>query len=353
MSKFHPPFIHFSPHAAPKGDGTLPRWIAPRERGTWYRETFREFFDTRVEQHGYPVVSDGLSAHLTFADLPPKLDEAEHRLAIGWTAEIAAFAQDERFVAALGLLALLAQHARKIEEVPELSNAFGAIRDRVVLHAIDPNVPYWFRSVAAYQSGTGVVPPGHTGELTTESLNPPTESRSDASDSGDAPLNQEAANPPGNSLGRFVTKNKKYYSRALDELRRGFQQSDWVSFVFPQLSGFALGDKTNEYSIRDLAEARAYLEHPPLGKRLRRIVAALLALDGRDALAIFACPDNLRVRASLTLFEKAAPEDPAFALALDRYFHGRRDPLTLKLLRSDSANPGAGASGSTRQTGTK
>ncbi len=150
--------------------------------GTWSRETFFEFFEARLDQHWYPVVSDGLSAILTFADLPPKLDDTGRRFAIGWTAEIAATAEQERFVAALGLLALLARSAPKTEEVPELSRTFVAIRDRIAPNAIDANVPYWFSRIAAYQIGTGIVPPGHEGELTAHLLNPPTDTGFDLSD---------------------------------------------------------------------------------------------------------------------------------------------------------------------------
>jgi uncharacterized protein (DUF1810 family) len=353
MSKFYPPFVRFSLYSVPKGDGKIPHWLTPRDRGTWSRETFLAFFEARLDQHWYPVVSDGLSATLTFADLPPKLDDTEYRLAIGWTAEIAATAEHERFVAALGLLALLARIAPRTEEVAELSRAFVAIRDRVAPNAIDANVPYWFSRVAAYQIGTGIVPPGHAGELTAQSLNPATDTGFKVSDfAEDAPA-EKAGRGSGISLKRFIPENKKHFSLALAELRRGFQHTGWVPFVFPQLSRSALGDKVDERGIRDVFEARAYLQHPTLGKRVRQIVRALLAIEGREALAIFACPDNLRVRASLTLFEKAAPEDPLFSLALDRFFNGRRDPLTLQLLASDVPKTATRGFGTLRQSGSK
>lgn len=71
------------------------------------------------------------------------------------------------------------------------------------------------------------------------------------------------------------------------------------------------------------------------------------------ALAMFACPDNLRVRASLTLSEKEAPEEPVFSLALDRCFNRRGDPLTLQLLQPDLLKAATHAFGKTGQTGSE
>jgi len=47
-------------------------------------------------------------------------------------------------------------------------------------------------------------------------------------------------------------------------------------------------------------------------------------------------PDDLKFRSSMTLFAAAAPKDPLeeplFSAALDKFFRGERDPLTLELL---------------------
>ena len=42
--------------------------------------------------------------------------------------------------------------------------------------------------------------------------------------------------------------------------------------------------------------------------------------------------DALKLRSSLTLFARAAPEDPLFGEVLDRYFDGRPDDATDALL---------------------
>ena len=69
-----------------------------------------------------------------------------------------------------------------------------------------------------------------------------------------------------------------------------------------------------------------------LGPRLVEAVEAILALPGHDARAVFGSPDDLKLRSSLTLFQATAPDEPCFQQALDKYFAGTRDPLTVERL---------------------
>ena len=70
------------------------------------------------------------------------------------------------------------------------------------------------------------------------------------------------------------------------------------------------------YAIASLDEARAYLAHPVLGARLRECAALLLAASGRTATDILGSVDAMKVRSSMTLFHRAAPDDPVFAEVL-------------------------------------
>ena len=125
------------------------------------------------------------------------------------------------------------------------------------------------------------------------------------------------------------------YDRALAELRAGRKRTHWMWFVFPQLAGLGRSATARRYAISSLAEARAYLAHPTLGARLRACVAALLDLPaGATAHQILGDVDTLKLRSSLTLFARAAPGDPLFRAALDRYSGGAHDPATDDLLRS-------------------
>ncbi len=144
-------------------------------------------------------------------------------------------------------------------------------------------------------------------------------------------MGQAAPRAP-DPLSRFVEAQAGVYDGVLAELRRGQKTGHWMWFVFPQIAGLGRSPTARFYAIADLAEARAYLAHPVLGPRLVEAVEAINALPGRDAHAVFGSPDDLKLRSSLTLFQAADPDEPAFQRALDKYFGGRADPLTLEKL---------------------
>ena len=82
------------------------------------------------------------------------------------------------------------------------------------------------------------------------------------------------------------------------------------------------------YAIASLDEARAYLAHPVLGPRLRECAGLVLATRDRTAEAIFGGIDAVKLRSSMTLFMRAAPDEPQFATVIDRYFAGIADDAT-------------------------
>jgi uncharacterized protein (DUF1810 family) len=135
-------------------------------------------------------------------------------------------------------------------------------------------------------------------------------------------------------LQRFVTAQDEggTYDRALAELRAGRKTSHWMGFVFPQVAGLGRSPVSRRFAIRSLAEARAYLEHPVLGPRLRESAQALLDLGGADAEAVLGGIDALKLRSSMTLFARAAPEEPRFEAVLDRFFGGTADRQTERRL---------------------
>lgn len=120
--------------------------------------------------------------------------------------------------------------------------------------------------------------------------------------------------------------------QALEELGRGRKQSHWMWFVFPQIAGLGRSVMADYYALASLNEARAYLAHPVLGPRLKQCTQLVLEVQGRSANKIFGSPDDLKFRSSMTLFAAAAPDEPLFRAALDRYFDGAGDPLTLEKL---------------------
>jgi uncharacterized protein (DUF1810 family) len=122
------------------------------------------------------------------------------------------------------------------------------------------------------------------------------------------------------------------YDAALAELRAGRKTGHWMWFVFPQIAGLGRSGMAQRYAIGSLEEARAYREHPVLGPRLRDCAAALLALSTRSADAVLGPVDAMKLRSSMTLFARAAPDDPGFGRVLEQYFGGEEDPETLRRL---------------------
>ena len=74
------------------------------------------------------------------------------------------------------------------------------------------------------------------------------------------------------------------------------------------------------------------MEHPILGQRLREITQTALELSETDPLRVFGWPDNMKFRSCMTLFAQVS-EDDLFAQALDKFFDGHADYMTLELLK--------------------
>ena len=133
-------------------------------------------------------------------------------------------------------------------------------------------------------------------------------------------------------LDRFVAAQRDAYGTALAELRAGAKRSHWMWFVFPQIAGLGRSPMAQRYAIRSLAEARAYLAHPLLGRRLRTCTQAANGHPELTALTLFGSPDDAKFRSSMTLFGQADPNEPVFREALAMFFDGRPDPRTLEAL---------------------
>ena len=143
--------------------------------------------------------------------------------------------------------------------------------------------------------------------------------------------------PQGFDLERFVEAQADVVESALAQLRAGRKTGHWMWFVFPQLAGLGRSPMSQRYAIASLDEARAYVAHPLLGPRLRAAAAAVLAHPDRSAEEILGPIDALKLRSSMTLFLRAAPEEAVFRQVLDRLYGGQPDPRSEALLDGDPA----------------
>lgn len=129
-------------------------------------------------------------------------------------------------------------------------------------------------------------------------------------------------------LERFLAAQEPVYASVTAELRRGRKAGHWMWFVFPQVQGLGRSELSRWYAIGSLNEARAYLEHPVLGARLRECTRLVLETPDRTAEAIFGPVDALKLHSCMTLFHRAAPEVSLFARVLDRFYGGIPDAAT-------------------------
>jgi uncharacterized protein (DUF1810 family) len=130
-------------------------------------------------------------------------------------------------------------------------------------------------------------------------------------------------------LERFVVAQDPIYDRVVAELRAGRKRTHWMWFVFPQIAGLGRSPASVRYALDSLDEARAYLDHPVLGARLRECTQIVADHSGLTAFDIFGGIDALKLHSSMTLFAHAAPDDPLFKTVLDRCFDAQADPNTL------------------------
>ncbi|MDO4332328.1 MAG: DUF1810 domain-containing protein [Eubacteriales bacterium] len=136
------------------------------------------------------------------------------------------------------------------------------------------------------------------------------------------------------NLDRFVEAQKSDYSAALQEIRNGRKRTHWIWYIFPQIAGLGQSSISKYYAISGLEEARAYLEVPSLRANLLEISNALLALKADDPGAVMGCPDDMKLKSSMTLFAEADPECEVFKKVLDKFFHGEKDGRTIEILRN-------------------
>jgi uncharacterized protein (DUF1810 family) len=142
-------------------------------------------------------------------------------------------------------------------------------------------------------------------------------------------------------LDRFVKAQADSYGsyhEALKEIKSGHVTGRWMWYIFPQIKGLGHSQKSEYYGISGENEARAFLNHPVLGLRLREITKAFLDLDRYSAYAVLGRPGDVKVQSCMTLFDVISPKE-IFAEVLDKYYDGNRCPKTMRRIGIRQARP--------------
>lgn len=105
-------------------------------------------------------------------------------------------------------------------------------------------------------------------------------------------------------------------------------------YIFPQISGLGFSETAKFYSIKDLQEARDYIDHPVLGSGLVEITTAFNSITGKTANQVLGSPDDLKLKSCMTLFSVLENADPVFQAVLDKFFNGTPDQRTLDILKN-------------------
>ena len=137
------------------------------------------------------------------------------------------------------------------------------------------------------------------------------------------------------NLTRFLSAQEATvdgYSQALAEIRSGRKVHHWIWYIFPQIARLGYSETARYYAIKDMNEAKAFLENSTLKKNLVEISQALLEVDSDDAVRVMGWPDNLKLKSSMTLFALAEPGCEVFQKVLDKFFQGEKDEKTIGIL---------------------
>lgn len=122
------------------------------------------------------------------------------------------------------------------------------------------------------------------------------------------------------NLQRFVDAQESCYNQVLTELKNGRKCSHWIWFIFPQQKGLGRSYYSEFYGLDGSDEAKAYLEDPLLGARLRECCRLLMSHIGKNPVEIMGSRiDVLKLKTSMNLFDSVSPND-IFADVLNSYF---------------------------------
>nr|WP_298056418.1 DUF1810 domain-containing protein [uncultured Lachnoanaerobaculum sp.] len=133
-------------------------------------------------------------------------------------------------------------------------------------------------------------------------------------------------------LSRFTKAQEQDFKTAFKEIKNGRKMSHWMWYIFPQIQGLGKSSTSQYYGIKDLNEARAFINDPYLGENLKKISMALLELEENNAVAIFGKPDDIKLKSCMTLFSCISEDGSIFHKVLEKYFDGRQCKRTLSII---------------------
>jgi len=133
------------------------------------------------------------------------------------------------------------------------------------------------------------------------------------------------------SIERFIEAQERDYEIAYLEISEGYKRSHYMWYIFPQLKELGFSSTSKYYGIKDLEEAREYMNNEYLRNNLINISKVLLTLRTNNPKDIFGSIDSVKLKSCMTLFELVS-DNEVFSKVLDKYYEGNRDEKTLNIL---------------------
>lgn len=137
------------------------------------------------------------------------------------------------------------------------------------------------------------------------------------------------------NINRFVDMHKLNYEVALQEIKNGYKRSHWMWYIFPQLKDLGRSSTSEFYGIENIDEVKEYMENDYLKNNMLEICNELLKQEG-DIKYIMGYPDYLKLNSCMTLFEYVFPKEKVFSKIIDKFYKGKRDDITLGILKRTS-----------------
>ena len=133
------------------------------------------------------------------------------------------------------------------------------------------------------------------------------------------------------SIERFIEAQERDYEIAYLEISEGYKRSHYMWYIFPQLKELGFSSTSKYYGIKDLEEAREYMNNEYLRNNLINISKVLLTLKTNNPKDIFGSIDSVKLKSCMPLFELVS-DNEVFSKVLDKYYDGNRDEKTLNIL---------------------
>ena len=136
-------------------------------------------------------------------------------------------------------------------------------------------------------------------------------------------------------MDRFISMQRREFSLAFNEIKRGRKINHWIWYIFPQIKGLGHSYMCQKYDIQSLDEAKKYLENEYLRNNLIKISKELLNHKDKDIKEIMNI-DDIKLLSCMTLFKEADKEvnkcGTIFQQVINTFYGGKEDEKTISIL---------------------